>query len=431
MNPRSLSRMPAIVALITAMLALFTFESTAEELTLPLEPLEAKATTYYVSVTGAGTQDGSSEANALPYSRMQPFIRDQKASAKIIMLPGEYITPDAMILVSPTVNDVLVIEGRSGAVIRGDFTFTGEGSADSGLRLHSGNIIVRGLDFKNVGFCVKANKSSVVSQVLIENIRAFDVHSCILVDRDSQQPVTRWIVRNSQIKGYYRAGLRLAGSKSRDFLVDHLDIDGNNTASKSECFKSGIQIFNTINNITIRNTSIANNVGTCGEEDYQQGDGIEMDHKDGTPNNIRLENVRISNSGDAEMDLKADNVKMYNVTIEGGDFSRYAFKVWGYKTYECTNCFVYGMRKAYVNLNKASMAFHTSVFANGWPLHPCDLRHGKTPEEQSVVTFDRSQMYLSNEEWASECGNDALANVKRLTAGKIAPPAAVTNLRAE
>ena len=111
-----------------------------------------------------------------------------------------------------TADTVLVLEGRDGALIKGNFDFATNTGTGSGLRLRTGNLILRGLSFQNTGFCVKSEKASVVNQVLIENLTAKNVHTCILVDRDSTQPVTRWIVRDSSIQGYYRAAIRLAGS---------------------------------------------------------------------------------------------------------------------------------------------------------------------------------------------------------------------------
>lgn len=429
MNKCSPRKLSGVTALASLLFLLCTNLSHAAEFSLPLAAMESKATTYFVSPDGQGALNGSSESNAMPFAKTKELISELEGSAKLILLSGIYKLTDTVVLRSPSTNDVLILEGRDNAVIQGNFNFSDTTGTNSGLRLHTGNIIVRGLDFQNTGFCIKANKTSVVSQVLIENIDAQDVHSCILVDRDSEQAVNHWIIKNSRIKGYYRVGIRLAGNQSRDFLLDNVQIDGAHTQGKSECFKSGIQILGSVANVDIRNSSVANNIGTCGE-DYQQGDGIEADHKDGTPTNINLDKVYISNSGDAELDLKADHVTMSNIVVQGGDKSRYAFKVWAYKNYECTNCYAHGLHKAYINLNQASMTFHASVFANSTPVHACDLRHGTTPNDQSVVRFDRVQMYLGNEEWINECGAGALSGVNRLPMGRIAPPAPVTNVQA-
>lgn len=427
---RLLSKMPRIVtALSAAILMLCTSSLHAEELTLPLADLEAKATTYFVSPAGQGQKDGSSESNALSFENIKEFIRELKASAKLVLLPGTYNLTQAWQLRSPSANDVLVVEGRDNAVIRGSFNFENETGTGSGIRLHSGNIIVRGLDFEDVGFCVKPNKASHVNQVLIENIDARNVHSCVLIDRDGLLPVTRWIVRDSRIKGYYRVGVRLAGHNSSDFLLDGLHIDGAHDRGKSECFKGGIQLLAGVSNVHIRNTTIENNIGTCGEG-YQQGDGIEADHKDGTPKNIRIDKVRISNSGDSELDLKADQVTMSNVVALGGELTRFAYKMWGYPNYQCSNCYAHGPHQGYIFLSQASATFRDSFFANSGPVHPCDLRHGTTPEQQSAVRFENVQLYLANEEWINDCGAGALAGVKRLEQGKIAPPAPVTNVQA-
>jgi len=393
---------------------------------LPMTELESKATVYFISPAGQGALDGSTEGNALPFARFQPFISELKASAKLILLPGTYELADTVTLKAPT-DQILVLEGRENAVLHGSFKFNTAAGTSSGLRLQSSNIIVRGLHFQNTGFCVKANKSSVVRQVLIENIDAANVHSCIVVDRDTQQPVTQWIIRNSRIKGYYRSGIRLAGAESHDFLIDNVQIDGAHTEGKSDCFKSGIQLLAGVSNVDIRNTTIENTIGSCGE-DYQQGDGIEADHKEGTPKNINLDKVRVSNSGDAEIDMKADNVTMKDVVIIGGDLSRYAFKVWSYKNYQCTNCYAYGVHKAYINLNEAGMTFNASAFANSSPVHLCDLRNGTAPDQQAFVKFNDAQMYVGNEEWINDCGAGVIAGVKRLAAGRIAPPSTVTNL---
>src|SRR5690606_20228760 len=244
------------------------------EVTLPFAAMEQHASTYYVSPLGQGDRDGSSESNALDLAGLAQFIRELRTSTRLVMVAGVYDLPITLDLRAPAGDHLLVLEGLEGAVIKGNFNFSNETGTGSGLRLRTGNIIVRGLDFQNVGFCIKADKNSTINQVLIENIDASDVHGCILVDRDVLQPVTRWIVRNSRIKGYYRAGIRLSGVKSQDFLLDNLQIDGAHTQAVSDCYKGGIQLLRGVSNVHIRNSSVSNNIGSCGEE-YQQGDGIE------------------------------------------------------------------------------------------------------------------------------------------------------------
>jgi len=429
----SRQKMPSLVAtLAAAMLLLYAgFSQAKTEFNLSsLAALEAKATVYFVSPESRGTADGSSESNALPFAKLHDLIYDVKTSTKVILLPGVYNLPEALALRAPSANDVLVLEGRDNAVIRGNFNFNTLTGTDSGLRLQSDNIIVRGLDFENVGYCIKANRSSAVNQVLIENIEARRVHSCILVDRGSLQDVSHWIVRNSRIDGYFRVGVRLAGSKTHDIVLDNVQIDGAHDQVKNDCFKSGIQLLDSVSNVDILNTTIANNIGACGDK-FQQGDGIEADNTGGAPNNITIDKVRISNSGDAELDLKAENVTMNEVVALGGDLTHYVFKVWNYRNYQCTNCYAYGPHIAYINVVNASISFHTSTFTSGSPVRMCDLRHGTTPEQQSFVQFENVQMYVGNEELASECGAGVLADVKRLPLGRIAPPAPVTDVQTE
>lgn len=406
-----------------------TFSSFAE-LTLPLEGMAASARQYFMSPTGDGKQDGSTADDPLPWSRLQRTASDLEATSRITLLPGVYDLSTTVDLRSPTSDTVLVLEGREGAVLKGNFNFaTGTGTS-SGLRLRTGNLILRNLAFESTGFCVKSEKSSVVDQVLLDELDAKNVHSCVLVDRDSIQPVTRWIVRDSNIHGYYRSAIRLAGAKSQDFLLDNLQVDGAHDQAKSDCYKAGIQLYAGVSKVHIRNSSIRNNIGSCGEA-YQQGDGIEADHKQGTPDQILMENVRVSNSGDADLDMKANHVTLNKVVTLGGALTKYAFKMWTYDTYECEQCYAFGANKAYITLLEATMKFSRSTFANETPVHLCDLRHGATPEEQAVARFEDSHMYIGNDEWINECGPGALNGIQRLPAGMLAPPEPVDDIKAK
>lgn len=403
------------------MMSILCMTAEAELLTLPLSSMEKGIKVYYASPLGAGSQSGSDEANALPLSKIQLFVSNLDHSARIVMLAGLYPLTSTLDLVADNPNQILVLEGRENTILQGSFDPLTLAGVSSGLRLRSGNIIIRRLHFQKAGFCVKAEKSSTIDQVLVENITAEDVHSCILVDRDVERPVTRWIIRNAHIKGYYRTAIRLAGAQSSNMLIDGAQIDGIGQLEKSECYKSGIQLLASVSDIHIRNTTVKNNIGSCGES-YQQGDGIEADHKEGTPRNIQLENVQVENSGDADLDLKADNVNMRNVVSLGGPRTRYAFKLWNYFRYQCDQCYAYGSNAAFIQLVQAGLSLKGTVLSSDKPIHICDLRHGTTPEQQSRVHFEDSQVYLGNEEWIGDCGDGVLSAVSRIPVGRIAPP---------
>lgn len=403
------------------MMGILCMTAQAELLTLPLSNMETGIKVYYASPLGAGSQSGVDEANALPLSMIQSFVRDLDHSARIVMLAGIYPLTGSLDLVADNPNQILVLDGRESAILQGSFDPLSFSGTSAGLRLRSGNIIVRGLHFQRTGFCIKADKLSTIDQVLLENITAEDVHSCILVDRDVAHPVTRWIIRNAHIKGYYRTAIRLAGAQSNNFLIDGAQIDGAGGLEKSECYKSGIQLLAGVSDIHIRNISVKNNIGSCGES-YQQGDGIEADHKDGTPRNIQLDNVHVENSGDADLDLKADSVIMRKVVSLGGPHTLYAFKLWRYHQYQCEQCYAYGANAAFIQLVQASLSLKATMLSSDKPIHICDLRHGSTPAQQSRVHFEDSKVYLGNEAWIDDCGEGVLAAVGRIPVGRIAPP---------
>lgn len=394
----------------------------AAEVEWPYAAMEASAKTYFLAPEGRGNADGSSETNAMGFAALQELVYDARQSTKVKFLQGVYPLAVTLIVRAPSSSTLFILEGSEGAVIRGNFDFATESGMASGIRLSSGNVVVRGLGFERTGFCVKTYKYATVDNVLIEKINAVDVHSCVVIDRDSTRPVTRVIVRDSNIKGYYRVGVRLAGNQSSDFLLDHLQIDGAHNQAKSDCFKGGIQLLAGVKRVHIRNSVIENNIGSCGEN-YQQGDGIEADHKEGVPDEIFIENVRVANSGDADFDMKANHVSLQNVHAMGGALTRYAYKMWTYDTYTCSHCMAFGSNVAYIHLYQAGMRFNDSTFANTKAVRICDLRHGPTPEERSSVQFDRGQVYVGNEEWVSECGEGVLSALKRLPQGPVVAPA--------
>lgn len=411
-----------------AILSVMASAARAADFELPFAGMEAAATPYYFSPAGQGKRDGSSESDAMAFTQLQLLIYNLRGSSKLILLPGVYPLNATIDLRTPDANSLLVLEGRENAVIQGSFDFATETGTASGIRLRSGNIVVRRLTFQHTGFCVKAEKNSIVNQVLVENITAKNVHSCIVVDRDVVMPVTRWIIRDSNILGYYRVGIRLAGNQSRDFMLERLHINGETVYAKNDCFKGGIQLLAGVGRVQVRDSVIENNVGSCGSN-FQQGDGIEADDRYGIPADITLYNLRISNSGDADMDMKAENVAMESVTALGGPLTHYAFKFWTYDHYSCVRCFATGSNYAFIHLYQASMKFKDSTFAHTRPVHICDLRNGAIEAERAFVSFDKGFVYLGDEAWVNECGEGALSSLTRLAQGVVSPPETVINLQ--
>lgn len=409
------------LALISIILSGISPPVLATDFTLPFAEHEPDLPIYYISPLGGGNDDGSSPVNSLPLRRLAPFLQDLDHSAKIILTPGIYDLTSTLDLRAASPSSVLIVDGLNDATIIGNFDFRTLKGSESGLRLMTGNIIVRGVRFRYTGFCIKADKYAAIDQVLLEDIEATNVRNCILAGRSVQKSVSRWIIRNVTIQGYYQVGIRLSGHNSQDFLLSQLDIDGAQPIGHSNCYKAGIQLLRGVKNVTIRDSQIKNTIGNCNDQ-YQQGDGIEADHNGGAPENITIEDVQVSNSGDAELDLKAKAVLLKNVLAVGGEHSRYAFKVWEYDDYVCVHCYAYGMHKAYVNLNWATMTFRDPIFANDKPVHICDLRNSTNPPDHAEMKIEGGQIYVGNAAWLNECGNGVLADIRKLPQGKLVPP---------
>lgn len=236
----------------------------------------------------------------------------------------------------------------------GKFDFVQPAKISNGFVLHRGDLQFHNFDFSNVGSCITVAKKSTVSNVIINNLRANDVHSCIVVDRNLSSTVESWELNNIFIKGYYRVAVRFAGKGTENIKISNLKADGFHGFGSSHCYKGGVQILQGAHNIDIKNSTISNNVGDCGTS-YQQGDGIEIDNKGGVPEDFLFENIEIRNSGDANFDLKSRSTTLKNVISIAGAKTKYAYKIWSYPDYTCTLCSATGEFESVFNINSAQV----------------------------------------------------------------------------
>lgn len=377
-----------------------------------LREAERTASVVYVTPTGTGTQTGESDINSISFTTFWTHMPARTTSTRYRFLAGTYSITSSRDIRAPN-GGILSLDAAPGVQILGNLTFSPVSGQSNGFRLRTGNIIIRGFTFEMIGTCARTESTSTVQNVIIENITANNTHSCILVDRGMTMPIGNWVIRNVNINGYNRVGVRLASVQSSGFLIEDTVIDGAQSQGPSDCFKGGIQILTGASNITVRHTEVRNNIGTCAVGAYEQGDGIEVDHVNGIPTNILFEDVLVENSRDGEFDLKGENITLKDITVRSGPVSRFPLKFWHYDNYQCHNCVLIGGAGtlALIHSVYATMVFHNSVILNDRPQRLCDNRHENGP---AVIQFNNDIIYVGSSDPAlrDTCGEGVLDNAR-------------------
>ncbi len=265
-------------------------------------------------------------------------VKDFIKLAKLGPLSGRYlIIPSEVVIRSPiylSTESGLDIISEGGVTIRGDI-YT------QGIVIKSGGISVSGINFKGLRNCISIERGDIVEGLTISNIHAEEVHDCVIIERGTNAHVADIIITDIIVDGYHRSAIRLAGQATMGVEISRFRLDGGYSASY--CWKGGIQIYGNVENVTLEDGYITNNIGDC-DGGYPQGDGVEIDHKNGIPKNIHIENVHVSNSKDSNFDLKGMDVSLKNITSSTSISTNSAYKIWAYH-YECSDCVYSGSFK--------------------------------------------------------------------------------------
>ena len=255
--------------------------------------------------------------------------------AKSGPLNGRYLITTSEITISSPV--YLTTESNLDIVAVGNVTIKGD-DRTQGMVIKSGGISVSGIRFKGLRNCISVEKGDTIKGLRVSNVYAEEVHDCIIIERGTEAKVSDISITNVNVDNYHRSAIRLAGQATEGVEISGFRLDGG--YSSSYCWKGGIQIYGNVENVTLKNGSINNNVGDC-DGGYPQGDGIEIDHKNGIPKNIHIENVHVSNSRDSNFDLKGLNISLKNVTSSTSTSTSSAYKIWVYH-YDCFDCVYLG-----------------------------------------------------------------------------------------
>nr|WP_158001030.1 hypothetical protein [Pseudoalteromonas sp. TB13] len=337
------------------------------------------AQTAFISSDGTGT--GYQQTSPAPLSRLNTLLSDIQID-KIELKSGIYKQTNALYLNSGSHPVEVIADGR--VIISSDYNFYSGGN--SGFVLLRGNISFKNISFLNTRYCFRF-KNTPVSNVTVNNIKAFNTMSCIDFDSNISHPVSNIKINNLKSIGYYKAGIRINGVNTTDIEILNSTFDGSNAVNDIErsCHIAGISISGTAKDVVIDNVVISNNIGgieNCGS--YQQGDGIVINSgvKD-----VKISNAIISNSRDADLDLKGENITLKNITSSAGKEARYNLKLWN-NNYTCDNCYINAANSSVIQAIDAKVTLVNSTLKLNEVNKLCDLINRKANDTQ--VNFSRS-----------------------------------------
>ena len=110
--------------------------------------------------------------------------------------------------------------------------------------------------------------------------------------------------------------------------------------------------------------------------------------------NVSIINTVVSNSKDADFDLKGENTTLQNITSSSGKEARYNLKLWN-NEYTCTNCYINSANVNAVQAIDSQVTFMGSTFKVKESSKLCDLRNYNRSDTR--IKFSNSQYSLNGD----------------------------------
>ncbi|MBB1350452.1 MULTISPECIES: hypothetical protein [unclassified Pseudoalteromonas] len=345
-----------------------------------------QAETAYISSDGSGS--GYSESNPASIFRLNTLLNDTSIDV-IELQAGTYKQDDALFI--NTGNHPVEVIGTERVVFTSDFNYYSGGN--SGFVIARSNLTFKNIAFLNTRHCFRF-KNNEVSNIVIDDISANNTMSCIEIDYNATESISNISINKLKSLGYYKAGIRINGQNTKNINITNSIIDGLAMSSDLErsCYITGVSISGPVSDILIDNLSISNNIGrieNCGS--YQQGDGIMInaDAKD-----ILIKNTIISNSKDADLDIKGQNVTLERITSSGGKEARYNLKLWN-NEFTCTECYINPANESAIQAINAQVKMVNSTIKVDETSRLCDMRNYSI-DNASVDFYSSKFSYYGN-----------------------------------
>jgi hypothetical protein len=354
-----------------------------------INPPVAQTRLVYADPGGKGDRSGGSPANALGPAEMVERMASGSSGLRLHLAPGTYSLGGARIKLSGRGAGPFVLEGEGPdkTIIEGDYDH-GVEKAGALFTVLRSDVILRNLTVQKVGTLFNVPTNSTVDNVKISNVVIRTVHDGIVIDRGKSLHAKDWSIDTVRIEDFARVGIRLAGPDTTAIRITNSVIDGKGDPADADCYKSGIQLLESVNDVVIDHVRVANTIACSRKDKYQQGDGIEADDKQGPPDRITITNVVSEGNRDGNFDLKATNVTLSDLTSRSAGVSRYGYRFWSHP-FTCTRCSMDGGEWADVGVTNSIATLVDPVMSAPEWKRRCSEH--KPPKEEGVVIVSKGQ----------------------------------------
>jgi hypothetical protein len=343
--------------------------------------------TLYAAPEKQGSGNGTTPDNAMTIERLEKALVRRDRNVRVLLLSGIYNLDKPLKIHQTRKGRIIELTSHRGEVVfKGQHDLKNKKTYFAGIEFQGSGLRLSEIGFEEIGACIRIVGRG-ASDVTLQGLKAKNVYDCIMVDRNKAYEVQNWTINGLTVDGFERSAIRLSGPRLTDVTIRNIDLNGDHDGVVRKCHRAGIQIFKGAKNITVDGGRIANVIGSCGEDKYKQGDGIEVDNKGGAPENITFKNLEISNTSDGAFDLKGKNVRLENIKAYGGPISKFGFRFWMYNSYECNNCFSANAQRSHLWMRSSKVAMKNAVFQEPAQRACIFVRDKKTKQHESELVF--------------------------------------------
>lgn len=293
---------------------------------------------YYISPTGAGDRSGSNLANAATITNLAKLVEKASANDQILIRADQgsyHVTSQIALHAGGDEGKPIVIRGVDGSGAPAQATVVGSrpakyaGDSDAGNELFklldgADNLKFKDLIVKDTGTVFRIGAD--ISRLTIDNVdaknMAYFVNS-LASGSETTATVDRMTIKNVDIIGFSNKAVNLAYD-THGVLIQN--VNGDMAGQTGEAYPEGIHLRDTVHDVLIKDTTMAN-VHTTGKASaYWNGDGFATESN---VHHVRFENTSAIGNTDAGYDLKSDDTVLVGALAVGNTRN---FRLWGAST---------------------------------------------------------------------------------------------------
>lgn len=271
---------------------------------LPSDACEGTSVRH-ITVTGAGSRDGTTEANAGTLANLNAFISAVGPGGTVCVHAGTYATGNS-VTQGGSASAPVTIKGVGGRPVIAS-TFDASTLAKTGptsFEVRASNLVFQNFEFRHVGSCFRFRAGVSVSNITLRDFRAENLATCVDTDRNSDAAVAGLTIKNAMILQFTRGAIFLTSNTSNVLMEDlYIDMQPDALGGRGSDYPVGIALYDETRDVILRRGTVMNVVGKM--DGYTQGDGIDGET---SAKDILVEQSYFRGSQDGCIDTKAQNM---------------------------------------------------------------------------------------------------------------------------